>query len=407
MRPDGRPANTGRRWLRRGLPLAGLALLLASCAKDAPQDVFQPAGPNAQKIDDLQRPVFYVAGAVLVIVTIAVLYAVIRFRDRGQDIPEQTHGKPALEIGLTILPALILIGIGIPTVATIFDLAKTDDAECVVNVTGQQWWWEYEYPVQEGCGGITETIITANQLVIPTGEKVLLQIQSRDVIHSYWIPKLNGKRDAVPGRVQPLRLEADQPGIYAGQCTEFCGLSHAYMRMEAVALYPQDFEAWKTSQLAPYSAPAADTIESTGETLFVQQCARCHQINGLNNGDGTPTGTQVAENVVAGAAPNLTHLMSRNTFAGSTFDLLTPACRDEVWNASPEEFGAKYLAGVSLDCLNEQALRAWLRDAPAVKPMFADPENLESTDGKYRGMPNLGLTEDQIDALVAYLSTRT
>ena len=121
QRPEGRPE--GRRWLRRGLPLAGLALFLAGCAKDAPQVTWQPAGPNAQKIDNLQRPVFYVAGVVLVIVVVAVVYAVFRFRDRGQEIPEQTHGKPALEIGLTILPALILIGIGIPTVATIFSLA--------------------------------------------------------------------------------------------------------------------------------------------------------------------------------------------------------------------------------------------------------------------------------------------
>lgn len=407
MRPEGRPANEGRKWLRRGLPAAALALFLTSCAKDAPQDTWQPAGPNAEKIDNLQRPVFYVAGVVLVIVVVAVLYAVIRFRDRGQEIPEQTHGKPALEIGLTILPALILVGIGIPTVSTIFDLAKTSDTECLVNVTGQQWWWEYEYPVQDGCGGIDETIVTANQLVIPAGEKVLLQIKSRDVIHSYWIPKLNGKRDAVPGRVQPLRLEADQPGIYAGQCTEFCGLSHAYMRMEAVALYPQDFTTWKNQQLAPYAAPADGSSAKEGEGLFVSQCARCHAIDGLNNGDGTPTGTLVVDNVFAGAAPNLSHLMSRNTFAGATFDLLTDACRDDVWNAKPEEFGAKYLAGVTPDCLNEEALREWLRDPPAVKPMYADPEKLEPTDGKYRGMPNLALTEDQIDDLVAYLSTRT
>lgn len=405
QRPEGRPE--GRRWLRRGLPLAGLALFLTSCAKDAPQDTWQPAGPNAQKIDDLQRPVFYVAGIVLVIVVVAVLYAVIRFRDRGQEIPEQTHGKPALEIGLTILPALILIGIGIPTVATIFDLAKTSDTECVVNVTGQQWWWEYEYPVQDGCGGITETFVTANQLVIPAGEKVLLQIKSRDVIHSYWIPKLNGKRDAVPGRVQPLRLEADEPGIYAGQCTEFCGLSHAYMRMEAVSLYPQDFETWKANQITPYAAPAAGTAAAEGEALFVSQCARCHEIDGLNNPDGTPTGTAVGDNLVAGAAPNLSHLMSRNTFAGAAFDLLKPSCRDDVWNASPEEFGAKYLAEITPECLNDEDLRSWLRDAPSMKPMYADPTKLEASDGKYRGMPNLGLTEDQIDDLVAYLSTRT
>ena len=147
--------------------------------------------------------------------------------------PEQSHGKPALEIALTILPALILVGIGIPTVSTLMDLAKTNDTECVINVTGQQWWWEYDYPAQQGCGGITSPIITSGDLVFPANTNVLLRISSRDVIHSYWIPKLNGKRDAVPGRVQTLRIEADQPGIYAGQCTEFCGLSHANMKMQA------------------------------------------------------------------------------------------------------------------------------------------------------------------------------
>jgi cytochrome c oxidase subunit 2 len=388
--------------------MAGLVLFLTSCAKDAPQDTFQPAGENAQKIDDLQRPVFYIAGIVLVIVVAAVFYAVFRFRDRGQDIPEQTHGKPALEIALTILPALILIGIGVPTVKTIFDLAKTSDTECLVKVTGQQWWWEYQYPVQTGCGGITTPIVTANQLVIPAGQKVLLQIESRDVIHSYWIPKLNGKRDAVPGRTQPLRLEADKPGIYAGQCTEFCGLSHAYMRMEAVALYPADFETWKANQTGEYVKPEVGSLAETGESLFIQQCSRCHTVNGLTDptsGDAVISAPD--EYLVSGAAPNLSHLMSRNTFAGASFDLLTQACRDDVWNASPEEFGAKYLAEVTPECLNVEDLSSWLRNAPAKKPMYADPSKLGPTDGKYRGMPDLGLTEDQIDALVAYLSTRT
>jgi len=111
------------------------------------------------------------------------------------------------------------------------------------------------------------------------------------------------------------------------------------------------------------------------------------------------------ENVYAGAAPNLTHLMSRNTFAGATWDLLKKKCRDDVWNASSEEFGKKYLAGVSEECLNQTDLRRWLRNAPAMKPMYADPTKLGPTDGKYRGMPNLGLSEDDIDKLVAYLAT--
>ena len=111
----------------------------------------------------------------------------------------------------------------------------TEDTECVVNVTGQQWWWEVDYAQQDGCGGISEPIVTSGQMVIPVDTPVLVRGTSRDVIHSWWIPRLNGKRDMVPGRVHTVRLEADEPGIYAGQCTEFCGLSHANMRMEVVA----------------------------------------------------------------------------------------------------------------------------------------------------------------------------
>jgi cytochrome c oxidase subunit 2 len=195
---------------------------LGGCAKDAPQDTWQPAGPNAEKIDNLQRPIFYVAGIVGLIVFAAIAWVVYRYRDRGQSIPEQTHGKPALEITLTVIPVLILIGVGVPTVGTIFELAKTDDTEMVINVTGQQWWWEYDYPATGSNAeqfGIAEPIVTSGQLVIPEDTKVLLRLTSRDVIHSFWIPKLNGKKDTVPGRVHLLRLEGSQPGIYAGQCT--------------------------------------------------------------------------------------------------------------------------------------------------------------------------------------------
>ena len=139
------PSVNGRRSVRRVLPIAGaaLALALAGCAKDAPQDTWQPAGPNAQKIQDLQWPVFLVAGIVGVVVFALIGFILVKFRDKGQPIPKQSHGNQALEITLTIIPALILVGVGIPTVSTIFDLAETDDTQCVVNVTGQQWWWEY------------------------------------------------------------------------------------------------------------------------------------------------------------------------------------------------------------------------------------------------------------------------
>jgi cytochrome c oxidase subunit 2 len=394
-----------RRW---ALPVAAFAALavLSSCATDAPQDTWQPAGENARKIDNLQRWPFGIAGVVLLIVTSVVGYCVFRFRDRGQPIPKQSHGKPALEIALTILPALILIGIGIPTVSTLFDLAKTSDTECVVNVTGQQWWWEYDYPAQDGCGGIKQPIVTSGQLVFPAGQKVLLRISSRDVIHSYWIPKLNGKRDAVPGRVQTLRLEADQPGIYAGQCTEFCGLSHAYMRMEAVALDEAGFSTWVDNQLAPYAAPAEGSPAAPGEALFITNCTQCHQVNGIVDSNGDPVIARPDKYVYAGAAPNLTNLMTRTTFAGAAFDLMTQSCKDRLWSTPSAQFTATYLEGVVPSCLDKVQLREWLRNAPAKKPMYADPTQLNQTDGKYRGMPNLGLTEDQIDKLVAYLIER-
>ncbi|MCE2763410.1 MAG: cytochrome c oxidase subunit II [Ilumatobacteraceae bacterium] len=405
----GVPMKSSRRWSNIIKPVLAVSSLIAvaGCAKDAPQDTWQPAGPNAKMIDDLQRPIFYIAGIVGVIVFAAVAWAIFRFRDRGQAMPEQTHGKPALEITLTVIPVLILIGVGVPTVGTIFDLAKTDDTEMTINVTGQQWWWEYDYPAvgdNAEVYGISDPIVTSGQLVIPEDTKVLLRVTSRDVIHSYWIPKLNGKKDSVPGRVHLLRMEGSEPGIYAGQCTEFCGLSHAYMRMEAVVLSKADYATWVANQLEAYNSPSADNVLAVeGEKLFLQQCARCHQVNGLLNADGTPNVAAPDQYVVSGAAPNLTNLMTRNTFAGASWDLLTPECRDDVWNATPAEFGEKYLAGVSEDCLNQKDLREWLRNAPEKKPMYADPTKLTETGGKYRGMPALGLTEDQISALVAYL----
>ena len=381
-----------------------LSFIAASCATNAPQDTWQPKGPNAKLIDDLQQPVFAVAGVIGLIVAVAVIYSVLKYKDRGQPIPEQTHGKPALEITLTIIPALILAVVAVFTFGAIFKLAKTDDTEMIINVTGQQWWWEYDYPVQNEFG-ITQPIISSGQLVMPVGTKVLLRETSRDVIHSYWIPALNGKRDAVPGRIQTLRLEADKPGIFAGQCTEFCGLSHANMRMEAVALSKADFAKWVANQKAAYVAPEKDSLAQQGEAVFLNQCVRCHQVNGLMRADGTPAIAAPDENVWAGAAPNLTHLMSRNTFAGASFDLLSKQCRDEVWNASSDTIGAKYLAGVSQDCLNQKDLRSWLRNAPEMKPMYANPTQLEATGGKYRGMPYLALSEDDISKLVAYLLT--
>jgi cytochrome c oxidase subunit 2 len=206
-------------------------------------------------------------------------------------------------------------------------------------------------------------------------------------------------------------MEADHPGIFSGQCTEFCGLSHARMRMDAVGLTSEDFTTWVADQVALAEKPT-DPLAQQGEDTFRAQCSRCHQVNGLTeeNADGTNSEKPVIAfpdlYVVAGNAPNLTHLMSRTTFAGATYDLLTDPCRKKLREASPEDFGAMYLRGVTPECFNEAELREWVRNAPEKKPMYASEEDKDRSNGKYRGMPNLNLTDDQIDQIIAYLLQR-
>jgi cytochrome c oxidase subunit II len=374
-------------------------LLLAGCAKNAPQDTWKPQGPDAQKIDDLQRFPFYAAGIVGVLVTLLVGYVVWRFRDRGQPVPKQTHGNTAVEIGSLAFSAVLLAAVGVVSVDGIAALAKTDDCKMVVNVTGQQWWWEYAYPPQEG---IPQAIVASGELVIPTGQCVLLRITSRDVIHSFWIPALNGKRDAVPNRTHVLRLEADHEGIYDGQCTEFCGLSHANMKMNAVALNAEHFARWVADQTSTPPVPpppAAGEPASAERAAYDQftQCVRCHQVYGRVNADGSPQIAKPEDNLVSGTAPNLTRFASRTTFAGATYDMLNDRCRNELRTAKEPEFGEIYLKGVTEDCLNVLDLKTWLRNPQAQKAMAPTDEGLG------RGMPNLHLNEETIDQLVEYL----
>jgi len=239
--------------------------------------------------------VFLIAGIVGVLVFSAVLYIVIRFKDRGQPIPEQTHGNPLIEYTFIAIPAVLLAIIGGFTVNTMFELNRTNDTQCEINVTGQQWWWEYDYPVAADgsiCGYMPNNaaapVVTSGQMVIPTNTNVLIRGTSRDVIHSFWVPRLNGKRDMVPGRVHTWRFQAWNPGIYAGQCAEFCGLSHANMRMEIVALDPPDYQKWLDNQLEPYTHPEEGTLAAEGEQTFINNCSRCHQVDGLTTTDGTP-----------------------------------------------------------------------------------------------------------------------
>jgi cytochrome c oxidase subunit 2 len=378
------------RWLgRRALGAVVLVLLFATgCASDAPLDTLDPKGPEARSIDHLLNPVLILAALVFLFVELGIVFLAVKFRRRKADddeLPDQTHGHLALELGWTILPALMLAGVAYGTLVTLFDLADTPDDALQVNVIGQQWWWEFQYDVD---GDGEHDFRTANEMVIPVDTPVELDITSRDVIHSFWIPALNGKRDAVPGRHHPLTLQADEPGSYWGQCTEFCGLSHANMRMRVIALPQDEYDAWLENQATEAEAATGDA--EAGEELFISSCSRCHEVRGQegSNFDGT-------SDTVSGSAPELTHLMTRSTFAGSLFRLFAEADDDDVADI--------YTQLAEEGSFNRVQLEAWLRDPPAQKPMYADPEVL-GTDLP-RGMPDLELTEEQIDQLVAYLQT--
>ena len=288
--------------VRRRLPAAlGLGvgvLALAGCAQaDRPQSTMDPKGEYAQKIFNLSWPVFMIAGIVGVIVFVTIIVAIVRFRERPGHMatPKQVHGNPALEIGLTVLPAILLAAIAVPTIKVLFELNAAPKDPLVVNVIGQQWWWEFDYPSIKG--GDNLPLVTANEMVIPAGRQVKLSITSRDVIHSFWIPKLNGKRDAVPGRVQNWNLQAEHPGDYWGQCTEFCGLSHANMRMRVIALTPDDFDRWVALQQTNAAAASTDAAKA-GEAQFKSLCASCHQVNGLKDAEGQQIVSQPQTQVV-------------------------------------------------------------------------------------------------------------
>ena len=368
-----------------------------------PLTTLSPQGPSSSSIQSLLIPVVVIAGIVFLIIEVGALLISWKFRARkgeaDDEFPSQTHGNTVLEIGWTILPALILAGIAVGTVMTIIDLNKKEPDSIKIQVAGQQWWWQYKYDLNgDGTFDGTGDITTATEMVIPAGRPIELTVTSNDVIHSFWIPALNGKRDAVPGMTSPWKLQADEPGIYRGQCTEFCGLSHANMRMLVRALPQDQYDAWVKNQLKTHGETPTDPTAAAGKAVWQSLCAQCHVINGINDQKMKETPPPL----VAGVAPNLTHLMTRGTFAGSIFNLYAPVAEDGTVLpfddiSAAGDPGAALTGGlVDTSRVNRVTLEAWLRNAPALKPMYPQGG---------RGMPALGLTEEQIDQLVAFLET--
>ena len=362
----------------RKLPFRRLALLaplgiflvfiVSACTTSGPQSTFDPVGPVADDQLSLFWLIFWIAVVVFVIVEGMLIYSIIRFRRRkGQEgLPPQIHGNNRLELAWTIVPALILIAIAIPTYITIADQSSPPPGEFIqVEVIGHQWWWEFVYP-ELG-------IVTANELRIPVDTVVKLDLLSGDVIHSFWVPKLAGKTDVVPNNRNQMWLLSEEIGTFFGQCAEFCGVSHAHMRFQVIVQSSDDFEAWAKGQAD--GSPGVDQLEGLaleGSQVFGSRgCVLCHTINGPD-APGVQD-ARIAAFESGGAsfpAPNLTTFGERKTFAGGIIEN------------------------------NTENLRRWLKDPDDVKPGNRMSELAQVYNNGEE------LSDEEVDALVVYLQSR-
>jgi cytochrome c oxidase subunit 2 len=313
------------------------------------QSALDPAGAQAAEIARLFWVFTWVCVAVYV-VTIAFI-AVAVFRGRRNAAPDVSESRErSLRAGVTaasVLTVLILFALLVASVATggsIGKFGRDDPRQMEVNVTGHQWWWEVKYP---DALNPSAQLTDANEIHIPIHTKVLLRLQTADVIHSIWIPNLHGKRDLIPGRVNKFWIEADRPGIYRAQCAEFCGLQHAHMALVVFAQTPEDFARWKWHASAGAYTPTTPSAIRGQQVFLGAPCGKCHNITGVD-----AYGT---------LGPDLTHIASRRTLgAGSLIN-------------------------------NRGNLAGWIANAPAIKPGILMPPN--------------PMSAGELQDLIAYLET--
>ncbi len=294
-------------------------LLASSPTQDL--SMFNPASPQAGAISNLSVLVFAITGFIFVVVEGILFYSVIRFRRRAATSsaePPQVYGSKPIEIAWTAAPALVVFVLVLVTARTLWYVnepaPEPGENKLFVTVVGHQWWWEYIYTSYDGR---KLAFTTANELHVPAGgdgveRKVYLTLKSADVCHSFWVPRLAGKTDLIPGRDNAMWFQSDQPGLYVGQCAEYCGTQHANMLLRVVVDSSSDFDKWLENQekpadldkaLAKAETPTAEQADARrGQAVFcAQACAQCHRVSGT-----AARGTM---------APDLTHLMSRQTLA--------------------------------------------------------------------------------------------
>jgi cytochrome c oxidase subunit II len=297
-------------------------------------------GAKAYPVTALTWGLLIISISVVIIVTALVLCGVLMRRAPRAavlaDVPVERRGEGLgwLGLGIGVSTALLLIS----AIWTMAVLAKVNapppgTTPLTIEVTGQQWWWKARYLNDDP----SRVLTTADEFHIPVGRPVRVKLIGADVIHSFWVPALTGKTETIPGQTNVTWLEADKPGRYRGQCTEYCGQQHAHMAFFVVAQSPADFQKWLDAQLQPAATPSSPTLVSD-EQVFVQHCGACHTVRGSTAGGSV--------------APDLTHLMSRETLAAGTLPN-TPGALSG-WIADPQaqkpgtEMPDLYLSGPEL-----------------------------------------------------------
>lgn len=329
--------------------LLGLAMLLVFALPffvATPLSWLDSRTPATEDVIDLYWAMFWIAAVILVIVEGGIIASVILYRQRPGHEAHAFHGNTLLEFTWTIIPAIIVLGLSAYSFRSLSALTNVDDAQLTIEVTGRQWQWSFKYP--DGLQVNTEAHI-------PLDTKVRFNITSVDVLHSFWIPKLSGKMDAVPGFTTAIWVHATEPGAYLGQCTEFCGLGHADMLARVVAEPNDQFEKWLADTRRAQQEAPADAI-AAGRQIAQQTCALCHSF---------------------GAGKNSPNPLSPNLARYGTEGPLTNELR------ALRDRGA------------QDWLKQWVSDAKAIKPGTGMPTWLNTKGGT--------LTEQQIDSVVAYL----
>jgi cytochrome c oxidase subunit 2 len=292
-----------------------LALVLAGCRSN--QSVWDAQGSSAVHLKQLIIWIVAICSLVWTAVIVVMIWALFRSQDNQSDPHPQIEKRMTYAVaGSVVLTVLIITGFTIASFVTTRNLSEAKAGDLTIKVSGVQWWWKVSY-----MGSTPElSFDTANEIHIPVGKSVRLQLEADDVIHSFWVPSLAGKQDLIPGRSNQLTLRAERPGIYRGQCAEYCGLQHSHMATFIVAEPEADFQRWAEAQKKEAAEPTDTEIEAGKAVFLAKPCAACHTIRGTE-----ATGS---------SGPDLTHIGSRQTIAAGLFETTRGSLA--AWIADPQ-----------------------------------------------------------------------